>query len=180
MGDLGKDFKTDWGLDGREFGGLRMGFGRVGVREKKRGYLVVVWEDNEGMRNNTGILSPLVHMGISNHSDLSGGKRTKFPFSHLLLHTYKHTQTNANAPDCPVPTLPSHFYYWNTVSDYCSVDRVWESKNVFTSGGDLDTFQSTLIVEQLPIWEKNDRLYGLFFPPSQPIPAPTLTRGMRI
>lgn len=90
MGDLGKDFKTDWGLDGREFGGLRTGFGRVGVREKKRGYLVVVWEDNEGMRNNTGILSPLSTWVFLITVIFLEGRELNFLFP---IFSYTHTRT---------------------------------------------------------------------------------------
>lgn len=49
----------DWGLDDREFGGLRIGFTRARDGEKKVGYLVTGWEDNEGMRDHTGTFFPL-------------------------------------------------------------------------------------------------------------------------
>lgn len=54
MGDLQKDWKMDCGLDVREFGGLKVRFRRARDSEKKVGYLVTGWANNEGMRNHIG------------------------------------------------------------------------------------------------------------------------------
>lgn len=91
MGDLGGDFKMDWGLDGGEFGGVRMAFGSIGASEKKGGYLVIGWEDNEGMRGNMGTLSLLSTLPFLIMVIFLKGREPSFL---LPLFSFSHTHTH--------------------------------------------------------------------------------------
>jgi len=153
-----------------------IGFGSIWVGGKKGGYLIVGSEFNEGMGSDMGTLSPLSTWAFLIMVIFLTGRELSFL---LPIFSFSHTRQQMYMPlAAQYLLLLPIFTTGNTVSDFYSIDRVSESKNVFTSSGDLDTLQST--VKQLPTWEKNNRLYGLLFPPSQPIPSPALTRRMHI
>lgn len=101
----------DWGLDGGEFGGVRMAFGSIGASEKKGGYLVIGWEDNEGMRGNMGTLSLLSTLPFLIMVIFLKGREPSFLLP-LFSFSHTHTQINTHAPNCPVLTPPFYFYYW--------------------------------------------------------------------
>lgn len=81
----------DWGLDGGEFGGVRMAFGSIGASEKKGGYLVIGWEDNEGMRGNMGTLSLLSTLPFLIMVIFLKGREPSFL---LPLFSFSHTHTH--------------------------------------------------------------------------------------
>lgn len=135
--------------------------------------MIIGREDNEGIRDHMGTLSPLSTWSSLIMVIFLKGRRLSFPL--LLSLTLTHTQIKAHAPDCPAHTPHLIFTTGNRVSDFYSIYIVWESKNIFR--GDLDTFK-TLMFEQLPTQEKIYRCCGSFFIPL--IPSLTLMRGMHI